>query len=352
MRVLIIGGTAFVGRHIAEAAIAAGHAVTVFHRGLTGTELFPQATHLLGDRDEDLSALADGRWDATVDVCAYVPRQVRSIAEALDGRGGRYVFISSTSAYRIPVSPGFTEDAPLAELDDPSILTADQVTDATYGGLKVACERAAIEFFGDADGAAGGPVIVRPTYVIGPHDRSYRFTWWVERIARGGRVLAPGGPDDPIQVIDARDLASWIVRVIELSVTGIFHAVSPPPPFGFGALLEAIAAEVAPPGTRLTWVEPHFLTELGESVETIPLWPGGDSEREINTADPARAYAAGLTPRPIRQSVAEIHAAERAANQPPPAGVGLTAEREAELLAAWDAIRPAGPTKPKPDSPA
>jgi 2'-hydroxyisoflavone reductase len=340
MRVLIIGGTAFVGRHIAEAAIAAGHAVTVFHRGLTGTQLLRQATHLLGNRDEDLSALADGQWDATIDVCAYVPRQVRSLAKALDGRGGQYVFISSTSAYRIPVSPGFTEDAPLAELDDPA---AEEVTDEAYGGLKVACERAAIELFGDADGAAGGPTIIRPTYVIGPHDHTYRFTWWVERIARGGRVLAPGGAEDPIQVIDARDLASWIVRLVEFQVVGIFHAVSPSPPFGFGALLEAIAAEVAPPGTRLTWVDPAFLIEAGESIETIPLWPGADHERDINTADPANANAAGLTPRPIRQSIADIHAAERAADEPPPADVGLTAEREAELLTAWDAIQAAGP---------
>jgi 2'-hydroxyisoflavone reductase len=343
MRILIIGGTAFVGRHIAEAAIAAGHAVTVFHRGLTGTQLFPQAAHLFGDRDADLSALAGGQWDATIDVCAYVPRQVRSLAKALDGRGGRYVFISSTSAYRIPVSPGFTEDAPLAELDDPAV---EPVTDATYGGLKVACERAAIELFGDTfgdtDHEGGGPTIVRPTYVIGPHDHTYRFTWWVERIARGGRVLAPGGPDDPIQVIDARNLASWIVRLAEDSVAGIFHAVSPPPPFGFGALLDAIAAEVAPRGTRLTWVDPDFLIRAGETIETIPLWPGGDGERDINTADPAKAYAAGLTPRPIRQTIAEIHAAERAAGQPPPADVGLTAEREAELLAAWDARRSTG----------
>jgi len=342
MRILIIGGTAFVGRHIAESAISAGHDVTVFHRGLTGTQLFPQATHLFGNRDEDLSALAAGQWDATIDVCAYVPRQVRSLARALDGRGGQYVFISSTSAYRIPVSPGFTEDAPLAELDDPA---SDQITEATYGGLKVTCERAAIELFGDSDRMAGGPTIVRPTYVIGPHDRSYRFTWWVERIARGGRVLAPGGAEDPIQVIDARDLGSWIVGLVERSVRGIFHAVSPPPPFGFGALLEAIAEEVAPPGTRLTWVDRDFLIEFGENLETIPLWPGGDSERDINTADPARAYAAGLTPRPVRRSIAEIHAAARAANQAPPAGVGLTAEREAELLAAWDAVKAAGPNQ-------
>ena len=337
MRILIIGGTVFVGRHIAEAALAAGHDVTVFHRGRTGADLFPSATHLTGDRNEDLSALSTGEWDATIDVCAYFPRQVRQLTEVLGGRCGQYVFISSTSAYRSSVSPGFTEDAPLAELDDP---TSEEFTDDTYGGLKVACERTAIEMFG-----TGGVTVVRPTYVIGPHDESYRFTWWVERIARGGTVLAPGGAADPIQVIDARDLGSWVVRMVERSVTGIFHAVSPPPPFRFGDLLEAIAAEVAPWGTRLTWVDADFLVEFGESTETIPLWPGGDSEREINTADPARAYAAGLSPRPIRQSIAEIHAAELATAGKSPPGVGLTVERESELLAAWHAIKAAGPNQ-------
>ncbi len=339
MRILIIGGTVFVGRHIAEAAIAAGHDVTLFHRGRSGADLFPSATHLTGDRNEDLSAFSSnsaGQWDATIDVCAYFPRQVRSLADALGGRGGQYLFISSTSAYRIPVSPGFTEDAPLAELDDPA---SEEFTDKTYGGLKVACERAAIEMFGDT------ATVVRPTYVIGPHDESYRFTWWVERIARGGTVLAPGGAADPIQVIDTRDLDSWDVSLAERSVAGIFHAVSPPPPFGFGDLLEAIAAEVAPWGTRLTWVDAEFLVEFGESTETIPLWPGGDSERDINTADPARACAAGLAPRPIRQSIAEIHAAQLATPGQPQAGVGLTAEREAELLAAWHAIQAAGPNQ-------
>jgi 2'-hydroxyisoflavone reductase len=341
MRILIIGGTKFVGRHIAEAALGEGHDVTVFHRGSTGAGLFPQATHLTGDRNGDLGALSAGEWDATIDVSAYFPRQVRSLAAALGGRGGRgghYIYISSTSAYKTPVSPGFSEDAPLAELDDPA---TEEITDETYGGLKVACERAAVELFG-----AGATTIIRPTYVVGPYDYSYRFTWWVERIARGGDVLAPGGQDDPIQVIDARDMGRWIVSLAERSVTGIFHAASPPPPFGFGDLLEAIAAEVAPAGTRLTWVEADFLREFGESAETIPLWPGGDSERDINTADPSRAYAAGLSPRPIRQTIADVHAAGLTAGSPPPEGVGLTPEREAQLLAAWRAIQAAGPDQP------
>ena len=319
-----MGGTAFVGRHIARAAVDRGHEVTLFHRGQTGAALFPEATHLTGDRNQDLAALAAGQWDATVDVSAYLPRQVSSLAAALDGRGGQYLFISSASVYRTPVAPGFGEDAPLNELPDPD---TEEITLETYGGLKVACERTATALFGPST------TIVRPTYVIGPYDKSYRFTWWVERIARGGQVLAPGDPADPIQVIDARDLGTWTVSLLDRRIAGAFHAVSPAPPFGFGQLLDAIAAAVAPPGTTLTWVSSDFLKAEGENDESLPLWPAADSESDINAADPARAYAAGLAPRPLAHSVTQTHAAEQAAPTRQPDGIGLTPEREAELLA-------------------
>lgn len=332
MRVLIIGGTAFVGRHITQAALAAGHEVTLFNRGRTGADLFPEATKLVGDRDSDLSALADGEWDATIDVCAYFPRQVRELATALAGRGGHHVFVSSTSVYRTPVAPGFTENAPLAELDDPS---TDVITDQTYGGLKVACERTVTELYGQQ-----ATTIVRPTYVIGPYDRTYRFTWWVERIAAGGTVLAPGDPAGPIQVVDARDMAAWIVTLAAQRVSGVFHAASPEPIFGFGKLLAEISAAVAPPGTELVWPSTEFLLAEGETGESLPLWPGADSESDINAADPAAAVAAGLRPRPIRQSAAEVHAAELAAPTPIRPGTGISREREAELLARWAASQP------------
>jgi 2'-hydroxyisoflavone reductase len=328
MRILVIGGTAFVGRHIAQAAADRGHDLTLFHRGKTGADLFPQATHLSGDRDEDLSALSAGSWDATIDVCAYFPRQVRSLAAALRGRGGRYVFISSVSAYSPSVPPGFDESAPLADIDDPD---ANEVTDANYGGLKVACEQAGTELFGPET------TIIRPTYVIGPYDGSYRFTWWVDRIARGGTVLAPGDPADPIQLIDARDQGSWIVSLLERSVTGTFHAVNTAAPFGFGDMLAAIAAEVAPAGTRLTWADSDFLRSAGVDGVALPLWDEGDaSAANLNKADPAAAFAAGLTPRPLRQTVADIRAEARAPGASRP-DVGISADREAELLARWAA---------------
>jgi 2'-hydroxyisoflavone reductase len=326
MRILVIGGTSFVGRHISAAALDAGHDLTLFHRGRTGAGLFPAATHLTGDRNESLAALADGRWDATIDVIAYLPRQVRELAAVLGDRGGRYLQISSVSAYQTPVAPGFGEDAPLAGLDDPA---TEEITEETYGGLKAACERAARQFFGP------DPTIIRPTYVVGPHDASYRFTWWVERIARGGTVLAPGDPADAIQVIDARDMATWTVALAGRATGGTFHAASPAPPFGFGELLETVAAQVAPPGTRLTWVESEFLRAAGLDEASLPLWPAGDEFSDINAASPAAAFAAGLAPRPLRDTVADIHASEASAPVTPPAGVGLSPAREADLLARW-----------------
>jgi len=329
MRILVIGGTAFVGRHIAQAALDTGHDVTLFHRGQTGADLFPRATHLTGDRNGDLSALAGGRWDATIDVCGYFPRQVRSLAAALAGRGGRYVFISSVSAYSPSVPPLYTESAPLADIGDPD---AAEVTPENYGGLKVACERVSAELFGP------GTTIIRPTYVIGPHDGSYRFTWWVDRVARGGTVLAPGDPDDPIQLIDAADQARWIVSLLERSVSGTFHAVSPAPPFGFGQMLAAIAAEVAPAGTSFTWVDSDFLVAEGVDGAALPLWAEGESDgANLNRADPSAAFSAGLAPGPLRQTVADIRAAGPAEAR---RGIGLTAGRERELLDRWAAAAP------------
>lgn len=323
MRILIIGGTAFVGRHIAQAAIDAGHDVTLFHRGKTGAELFPQATHLTGDRDTDLSALASGSFDATIDMCAYFPRQVRSLAAALGDRGGRYVGISSISAYSSSVARNFDESAPLATTDDPE---ASEVTFQNYGGLKALCEQASVELFG------AGTTIIRPTYVVGPYDRSNRFTWWVGRIARGGEVLAPGDPADPMQVIDARDQASFTISLLERSVTGTFHTATQP--FGWGQMLDAIAAEVAPSGTRLTWVDSDFLTAADVDGAALPLWAEGNPEDlTMSTADPAAAYAAGLAPRPLRQTVADIRAEPGFPGGR--AGVGISPEREAALLARW-----------------
>ena len=325
MRILMIGGTRFVGRHIVEAALAAGHEVTVFHRGRTGPDLFPDVARRTGDRNGDLAELAEGSWDATIDTCAYVPRHVHSLADALGKRAGRYLLISSVSAYAAPDAAGFGEDSPLIELDDPAV---EEVTGETYGGLKVLCERAAFERFGP------GSVVVRPTYVVGPDDYTWRFPWWVQRLARGGEVLAPGPADAPAQVIDARDMASWAVGLVERGESGAYHAVSPAPPFSFADQLEEIRAAVAPEGTTLTWIEADFLLAEGLDDGALPLWSGADDDSAlILAADPAAAVATGLRPRPLADTVRDTLDWLRGAEQPD--RPGLAPELEADLLRRW-----------------
>jgi 2'-hydroxyisoflavone reductase len=250
---------------------------------------------------------------------------VGSLADALGGRGGRYLVISSTSVYAEPEGPSFDESSPTVPraADD-----VDTVTNDTYGPLKVAIEILARETFGRH------ATVVRPTYVIGPWDYTRRFTSWVQRIAAGGEVLAPGDASDPIQVIDARDLGAFCLRLVEDDVEGTFHAVSPEPPYTFGDMLADIAAVVAPAGTTLTWVDQEWLLGQGESDGTIPLWGGGDPWIGANAASPSAAREAGLPVRPVRQSVAEL--VEHLLLEPPEGdGPGLSRGREAELLAAW-----------------
>jgi len=336
MRILIIGGTRFVGRHIAAAAMERDHQVTLFHRGRTGPDVLPQAEHLLGDRDasEALAALALREWDATIDTCGYVPRQVRALGAALGTGSGRYVFISSVSVYRPPASPGYTEDAPLIEFADPAV---EDVTAETYGGLKVLCERAALDAFGT------DVLTIRPTYVVGPHDHTWRFPRWVRRIADGGEVLAPGPAEDPAQVIDARDMAAWIVHLVERELEGTFHAASPPPPFSWGQLLDVLVEAVGPPGTALTWVDGDFLRGEGLGQRDLPLWTGGDADRFMSAADPGAAYVTGLSPRPLEDTAHDT--LDWIRNQPAADGErpGLDPAREADLLARWRAHSAARP---------
>ena len=328
MRVLIIGGTQFVGRHIAEQAVARGHEVTVFHRGRTNNDAVPEAERILGDRDTDLDRLGGREWDATVDACAYVPRQVSELADALNGRGGRHAFISTVSVYREPAPPDIDEDAPLAELDDP---TTEDVTGETYGGLKVLCEQVVAERYTD-------PLVIRPTYVVGPYDYTHRFTYWVTRIAEGGRVVAPELPGHQIQVIDARDQGRWVVELLESGDSGTFHTVSPPPPYDFADMLRTIADAVGPAGTEIVPVALPFLEEQGVSGNDLPLWyPGTQPGDPGLSCDPSRAEAHGLRVRPLEQTVRETLEHERATPTPNPGDVGWSREAEQKLLAAWAA---------------
>jgi len=339
MDILVLGGTRFVGRHFVAAALARGHRVTLFHRGRNGADLFPDAVHLIGNRDGDLGALSRGSWDATVDISAYLPRQVRQLHDVLGGRGGRYLLVSSTSVYAAPQPVGFTEDLPLVGLADEA---DEEITDESYGGLKALCERAARDSFGDC-------LIVRPTYVVGPLDYSGRLAYWVNRLAAGGEVLAPGPADERFQWIDARDLTSWMLSLVEADQRGVFHAAAPYPPVQFGAALAAIAAAVAGPDLRLTWVERDFLLARGVDGGQLPMWPGANPAGIVEAADPSRAVRAGLTARPLRDTAADILAAERAdpvavtvIGTDEPVTVGLDPGVERKLLDEWHATSSAG----------
>lgn len=330
-----MGGTQFVGRHVAEAALRRGHEITLFHRGISGPGLFAQADHLIGDRDKDLSSIATGQWDATVDLSGYVPRQVRQLHDALGERAGAYVLFSSTAAYDVPLEYGFREDSPLIAAED---FDPEEVNDDTYGGLKALCEGAAKATFGEC-------LIVRPTYVVGPYDYTGRFTYWVKRIAEGGEVLAPGPAEEFFQLIDVRDLAEWIVGMVERQVVGTYQAATPFPPVTFGQLLTEITALVGPENTRLIWVDKQFLLDRGLNGLSLPMWPGANPEGIIEAADPARAIEVGLTPRSLADTILDLHNHE--AVEPTPlrdplwsyAGssndVGLTRMAEQRLLAEW-----------------
>ncbi|MEO8107055.1 MAG: NAD-dependent epimerase/dehydratase family protein [Actinomycetes bacterium] len=327
MRLLVMGGTQFVGRHIAEIAIERGHQVTVFHRGRSNADAVPEAEHIIGDRDTDLERLGGHEWDATVDVSAYVPRQVTELAQALGGRGGRHAFVSTVSVYAEPAPSNCTEDAPLIELPEP---TTEVVDGETYGGLKVLCERAIAQHYADA-------IVIRPTYVVGPYDYTHRFTYWINRIADGGRVVAPDIPGYGIQVIDARDQARWILELLEQADAGTFHTVSPPPPFTYADMLQTLVDAIGPDGTEIVPVTPQFLIDQSVGNADLPLWyPSPDPDAGLN-CDPARAKARGFATRSLADTVVQTLAHERATPTPNPDGIGWSRDREAAVLATWDA---------------
>lgn len=318
MRLLLIGGTEFVGRNIVEQALPAGHEVTVFHRGRSEPVELAPVEHVHGDRDGDLGALAGRTWDAVVDVCGYVPRIVRASAETLAGAVGRYCFISTESVYAEPHAPVVTEDAPLATTEDPA---AEEVTDENYGGLKVLCEQEVQDVYGERS------LLVRPGYVVGPHDTTDRFTSWVRRASRGGRMLAPGEPEGTLQFVDARDLGAFVVRLLELEATGAFNGDGVP--ISTGEFLRT-CVDVAGSGTEVVWVPTAAVLER-DLAELFPVWEAGLSGSVVMEA--AKARAAGLRNRPVEETVRATLEWDRARGLPEPMRAGPTPEREAELLA-------------------
>ena len=315
MRLLVLGGTGFVGRHVVELALARGDDVTLFNRGRSAPDLFARAELRRGDRRGDLRALADGStWDAAIDVTGYHPEQVAASSGLLAERVARLTFISTVSVYADASRPGVAEDAPLAELTGKGRYE-------DYGPLKALCEQAVHAAL------PGRALIVRPGIVAGPHDPTNRFSWWVARCARGGRVPAPAPPDGPIQLIDARDLAAFVLDMTAARATGTYNAVGEDLTW---ADLLAACCTVGPDCTP-AWVPEADLLAAGVDDSLLPLWiPGSEPESAgFMQIDGRRARAAGLRHRPLEQTARDTHAALR-----PEDGPGLDPALEARLIAA------------------
>jgi 2'-hydroxyisoflavone reductase len=322
VRLLVLGGTSFVGRHLVLAARAAGLDVTLFNRGQTNQGLFSDLDRLVGDRERDLSALRGRRWDAVLDVNGYIPRVVGATAAALGAECEHYTYISTVSVYGMTGQVAPNESHPVTELDSDT----EEVTGETYGALKARCEDTVRERFGDR------ALIVRPGVVVGPYDPTERFVRWVRRAADGDEMLAPGDPAGPMQFIDARDLADWTVRMLMAGEGGTFNAVRPHVPMA--EMLEACIA-VTGAGTTLTWVAEDFLPEHEVTYwSDLPIWLPREHDGMLRV-DPSAAVAAGLTFRPLEDTVRATWLWDRARADCGPAG--LSADREREVLAAWHA---------------
>ena len=328
MKLLILGGTGFIGPHMVREALRRGHTVTLFNRGRTNNELFPDLETITGDRAGDLEGLAGRKWDAVIDNSGYMPQHVRRSAEVLSDNIGQYLFISSISAYASFATPNH-EDSPLAKL----AIVPDEFSWESYGGLKALCERWGADVIG-----AGRYTVLRPTYICGPGDHTDRFTYWPVRATSAGEMLWPGSPSHPLQIIDVRDLANFVVDCVERQVTGTYNTVTPVGSYTFGNLLEDSVAVNARPVTPV-WVDDAFIA-ANDAGRLLPVYhPLTGDTANLSSVSGARARAAGLANRPVRETIRDLMrwwetlSDERIAN----ARFALTPEREAELIAAWNA---------------
>ncbi|NNF28297.1 MAG: SDR family oxidoreductase [Gemmatimonadetes bacterium] len=324
--ILVLGGTGFIGPHVVSYAMARGHRITLFNRGRTNTHLFPEAEKLVGDRNDDLTALEGRTWDAVIDNSGYTPDQVQLSVELLKGSVGQYLFTSTRAVYRDFTADVMDEDAPLG----PANVPEEQWEG--YGPLKVLAERAVEAGFGSRT------LIVRPPIIVGPGDRTDRFTYWVDRIDDGGEIMAWGDPDDPVQFIDVRDLAEFFVHLLEQDTPGIFNAEGPEAALSSWELLYGIRGVTTTPAS-FTWVDWDFLTGRGEEPQgSLPFWqpPSGrylNYGRMVNT----RAAEAGLRFRPLAVTAKETldwHRT-RPLGQQGRLRVGMSRAREAQLLQEW-----------------
>lgn len=334
MRILILGGTGFTGPYQVRYAMSRGHKVTTFNRGKSHpNELPPEVEQLIGDRNGKLDALKDRQWDVVIDNPTTLPAWVRDAAQILKGNVDRYVFTSTISVYE-DSKKGPDENAPLQKYDgsDPYKETLEAMKASgfkTYGPLKALSEKEAEKWF------PGRTLIIRPGLIVGPRDESDRFTYWPVRIDRGGKVLAPGAPNDSVQFIDGRDLAEWTIRMAENRETGIYNATGPAKPIGMGGMLDGIKAALKS-SANFTWVSEQFLTDQKvQAWSDMPVWAG--AEDGVTRTDINRALGKGLTFRPLADTARDTLAWFKSLPQDRQSHLkaGVTPEREAEVLANW-----------------
>jgi 2'-hydroxyisoflavone reductase len=328
MNLLIIGGGVFLGQSLLQAALEGGHTVTVFNRGQSRNWWPPGVKWIVGDRLEDLHLLMGRKWDAVIDTCGYRPQDVEASCAALYDCCERYVFISSVSAYASFANVPIREQDPLATAAD---VNRETINGANYGPLKAECERTVARAFGQH------ALLIRPGLIVGPHDPTGRFSYWPWRICAGGRVLAPGSPDTPIQFIDARDLAALIMRLIMMRASGAFNATGPNEGATFGELLDT-SRWISGEDVEIEWVDQKFLEREGVQPWTeLPLWiPTHDPQtRGFHVVDTTRARRNGLRTRPMAVTISDILEAGIPEHDDKRRIGKLTRERERDLLAVW-----------------
>ncbi len=327
MNILIIGGTRFLGRHLVDSALARGHNVTLFNRGKSNPDLFLNIETIHGDREHDMDKLAGREWDAVIDTSGYVPRIVRLSAQSLEKSVKHYVFISSISVYATFSKVGIDENDPVGKIEDESF---EEITGESYGPLKALCEKAVRDVFGE-----NRALIIRPGLIVGPNDPTDRFTYWPVRVARGGDVLAPEKPDAPVQIVDVRDLSDFIIKLIEENASGIYNATGPDYDLTMGALLDA-SKQVSKSDARFHWASVEFLVENKvEAWSDMPVWlPSSGDEAGISRVDVSKAINAGLKFRPLEETVRNTLEWAKTRSPDHEWRAGLSAEREAEVLAA------------------
>jgi 2'-hydroxyisoflavone reductase len=332
MNLLIIGGGVFLGQALLGSALENGHTVTVFNRGQSRQWWPPGVKWIVGDRKEDLHLLMNRQWDAVIDTCGYRPQDVELSCATLYDYCERYVYVSSVSAYASFAKPPIRENDRLASIVGHA---TEAVTGINYGPMKAECERTVARVFGARS------ILIRPGLIVGPNDPTGRFSYWPWRIAAGGRVLAPGDPERPIQFIDARDLAAWILHLVDVRASGAFNGTGPNDGATFGELLDT-CRWICGEEVEVEWADDKFLEREGVQPWTeLPLWiPSHDaSMRGFQLVETRRAQASGLTTRPLAVTLNDIlEAGIPVASDKRRAGK-LTRQRERDLLAVWLSYR-------------